>query len=308
VPAHDDRPATPAFPEPGGAIRFRGVVAYDGTDFAGWARQPGHRTVQGEIERALRLIAQQPIGVTVAGRTDAGVHARGQQLHFDVPAAAVQRWQRSAAGRGREPLPLGEWVRARLSSVLRRDEDIRVIAVDVAPAGFDSRFSAIWREYTYRVADADAVDPLERRFTWLLPGGAPSRGSLSPDAMNAAVAGLLGLHDWASYCRPNDDGTTVRDLQGFTWRIERPGVLVATVRADAFCHHMVRCLVGAAVAVGEGKLTADDLVAILVRRERRNDYRMAPAHGLVLERVGYPPDAQLAVRAGQTRAKRPPVD
>ena len=125
--------------------------------------------------------------------------------------------------------------------------------------------------------------------------------------MHAAATGLLGLHDWASYCRPREGATTIRTLQDFSWHRLEDGVLVAEVRADAFCHNMVRALVGATIAVGEGNLTGEDLLAIREDRRRTNDFRVVPSTGLVLVEIGYPDDADLASRAEQTRARRAPL-
>jgi tRNA pseudouridine38-40 synthase len=202
-------------------------------------------------------------------------------------------------GRRRPAPDLADAVRARLSGILNSQPDIVITGAALAPAGFDARFSALWRRYEYRLADAASVrDPLQRlRTTWY-----PVK--LDAGAMDAAAATLVGLHDFAAYCKHRPGATTIRTLQDFSWRRDRDGVLVATLKADAFCHSMVRALVGACVAVGEGKLAGERLVDMRVDRARTSEFKVMPARGLVLTQVGYPEDAELALRAVQTRARR----
>jgi len=280
--------------------RFRLDIAYQGTDFNGWGRQPGLRTVQGEIEAAFATIFRRhgdAPTLTVAGRTDAGVHATGQVAHVDLTDAQVASLQRRRGTH--QQFPLGEALRRRVNGVLGPVADVILTEVTVAPEGFDARFSAIWRRYEYRVADALALhDPLQRhRTAWV-------SAQLDVEAMDAAALGLLGLHDFASYCKPRDGATTIRTLQSFGWTKDDDGVLVAEVKADAFCHSMVRALVGACVAVGEGRLAAEELIALRDDRQRTNAFKVMPARGLTLKQVGYPDDVGLALRALQTRAMR----
>ncbi|WP_085370247.1 tRNA pseudouridine(38-40) synthase TruA [Leifsonia sp. NCR5] len=280
--------------------RFRLDIAYQGTDFNGWGRQPGLRTVQGEIEAAFATIFRRhgdAPTLTVAGRTDAGVHATGQVAHVDLTDAQVASLQRRRGTH--QQFPLGEALRRRVNGVLGPVADVILTGVTVAPEGFDARFSAIWRRYEYRVADAVALhDPLQRhRTAWV-------SAELDVEAMDAAALGLLGLHDFASYCKPRDGATTIRTLQSFGWTKDDDGVLVAEVKADAFCHSMVRALVGACVAVGEGRLAAEELIALRDDRQRTNAFKVMPARGLTLKQVGYPDDVGLALRALQTRAMR----
>ncbi len=280
--------------------RFRLDIAYQGTDFNGWGRQPGLRTVQGEIEAAFATIFRRhgdAPTLTVAGRTDAGVHATGQVAHVDLTDAQVASLQRRRGTH--QQFPLGEALRRRVNGVLGPVADVILTGVTVAPEGFDARFSAIWRRYEYRVADAVALhDPLQRhRTAWV-------SAELDVEAMDAAALGLLGLHDFASYCKPRDGATTIRTLQNFGWTKDDDGVLVAEVKADAFCHSMVRALVGACVAVGEGRLAAEELIALRDDRQRTNAFKVMPARGLTLKQVGYPDDVGLALRALQTRAMR----
>lgn len=231
--------------------------------------------------------------LVVAGRTDAGVHARGQVAHLDLSARQLERFRRSGEGD-----PYAGLAR-KLNGIAGRAGDVRVHRAAGAPAGFDARFSAVWRRYEYRIADRDAVqDPLTRGWTVWHPR------RLDASAMAEAAASLLGLHDWAAYCRPRPGATTIRDLQAFEWRRDDDGVLVASLQADAFCHSMVRALVGACVAAGEGVLAASGPAALRNAGERTSAFRVMPAAGLVLTEVGYPPDAELAARAERTRGLR----
>jgi tRNA pseudouridine38-40 synthase len=264
-------------------VRLRLDLAYDGAGFSGWARQPGRRTVQSTVEDGLATVLRAPVGLTVAGRTDAGVHASGQVAHGDVPVAA---WS-----------AVGDTVARRLAGVL--PADVRVTGVVPAPAGFDARFSALFRRYVYRVSDAVwGADPLRRHDTLAWPR------PLDVDALRAAAAGLLGEHDFAAYCRRREGGTTVRALRRLDWSRAEDGVLVGTVEADAFCHSMVRGLVGALLAVGEGRRPPGWPASLLATRDRSSAVGVAPAHGLTLLHVGYPPDAALAARAEATRRRR----
>lgn len=289
--------------EPGAVQRIRLDIAYDGTSFAGWAKQPELRTVQGEFETALATILRRhgPVPeLVVAGRTDAGVHARGQVAHFDLTAEQAHAIVQPRRGTGNKPKPpLAVEVYRRVSGILVTQPEIVLKEVTLAPAGFDARFSALWRRYEYRIADTLAGhDPMQRmRTTW-------HPNKLDVDAMDAAAATLVGLHDFATYCKPRAGATTIRTLQDFRWRRDPDGVLIASLKADAFCHSMVRALVGACVAVGEGKLAGSRLVNLRIERARTSEFKVMQAHGLTLTEVGYPEDAELAMRAVATRARR----
>ena len=263
-------------------MRIRLDVAYDGADFHGWAAQPGLRTVEGELGAALATVLRlSQVELTCAGRTDAGVHARGQVVHVDL------------AG-----LPGGgEQLSRRLNGVL--ENDVRVQRAVEAPDGFDARFSAIWRRYAYRVADRpEVVDPLRR-------GQVLARSRPVDEAlMNAAALALLGEHDFAAFCKQREGATTIRNLIVLRWEREPDGLLVAHVRADAFCHSMVRSLVGCLLAVGEARRSVDWAAEVLAVERRDSAVAVAPAHGLTLEEVGYPPDAELAARVEITRTRR----
>lgn len=304
-------------------VRLRLDIAYDGSAFLGWAKQPGLRTVQGELEAALATVFGRygtPPTLTVAGRTDAGVHATGQVAHLDLSPAQFASLKRMDRGRPERSKPTrngsarGEALAKaslpdgpaalvrRLNGIAGLDSDIHVSRVSLAPAGFDARFSAVWRRYEYRVSDAAGPrNPLERNRTLWYPA------ELDVALMDEAARSLVGLHDWASYCKPRDGATTIRTLQEFGWSREADGVLVARVKADAFCHSMVRSLVGATIAVGEGKLTAERLLWLREELTRSSEFKVVPAKGLTLVELGYPDDADLAARAGQTRARRTTV-
>jgi tRNA pseudouridine38-40 synthase len=273
-------------------VRLRIDLSYDGGDFHGWAVQPGLRTVEGELSNALSTVLGVPsVSLVCAGRTDTGVHARGQVAHVDVDDGVLQ------ATRGRGPHPPAEALARRLNGLL--PPDLRVRRVVAAPDGFDARFSPLWRRYAYRICDG-VPDPVERRhvLAWPRP--------LDADAMNHASSALVGLHDFAAFCKRRDGATTVRTLLDLAW--ERDGeVLTGRIRADAFCHHLVRSLVGALVAVGEGRRPVTWPAEILAAGSRDAGVLVVPAHGLRLEEVGYPPDDELAVRAGLTRARREPT-
>ena len=267
------------------AIRVRLDVGYDGSGFSGWARQPGRRTVQETLEGALARVLRlpEPPALTVAGRTDAGVHARGQVAHCDVPAV---RW---AAGE--------DTAVRRLARLL--PPDVRVHRIAPAPAGFDARFSAIWRRYAYRVCDdAAAADPLARGSTlWY-------RRRLDIEAMNEAALACLGEHDFAAFCRRREGASTVRSLQRLDWARTTPALAEATVVADAFCHNMVRALVGALLRVGDGSKPPGWPAQVLAAGARDPGVPVLPPHALCLEEVGYPPDAELSARAALSRNLR----
>jgi tRNA pseudouridine38-40 synthase len=239
------------------------------------------QTVEEALWRALGLPA--PPVLTVAGRTDAGVHARGQVAHVDVPP---ERWAAAADSADR-----------RLARLL--PPSILVTAIGPAPAGFDARFSALWRRYSYRVCDDQALaDPLRRHDTlWYFR-------SLDLDQMNDAAASCLGEHDFAAFCRARQGATTVRQLLRLDWARTEPGICLGTVVADAFCHNMVRALTGALLAVGDGSKPRDWPAAVLAGRRRDPAVRVAPAHGLCLEEVGYPDPGAMAARAAASRRTR----
>jgi len=266
-------------------VRLRLDVRYDGAGFHGWARQPGQRTVQEVIEEALGRVLglDEAPALTVAGRTDAGVHARGQVAHVDVPSSS---WEQ-----------VGQIAIRRLARLL--PADVRVDAISAAAEGFDARFSALWRRYSYRVCTSPAgVEPLRRAETLWYPR------EIDLPRMDDAARGCLGEHDFAAFCRPRQGATTVRELLRLDWSPLAPGIAVATVAADAFCHHMVRALVGAMLSVGDGSKPVGWLAEVLAARIRDPAVRVVPPNGLCLEEVRYPPAAELAGRARLTRRVR----
>lgn len=283
-----NEPVTLPSRERGGLVRIRLDLGYEGTDFSGWAAQPQRRTVQGTLEAALARVLRLPDEprTTVAGRTDAGVHATGQVAHVDIPPGAL------AAAGGPERLL------RRLNGVL--PPDVRMGEVRVAPDAFDARFAALSRRYAYRICDR-VPDPLRRRDTLAV------LRRLDEGAMAGAARGLLGEHDFAAYCRHRAGASTVRELQAFSWQRDEAGILRADVLADGFCHSMVRALVGASIAVGERRRPEAWPARVLAGRVRDPGVGVAPAHGLTLVAVTYPPTSDLASRAALTRRRRLPV-
>jgi tRNA pseudouridine38-40 synthase len=257
-------------------------VSYDGTALHGWARQPAQRTVQGDLEQGLATVLRCPVQLTVAGRTDAGVHATGQVAHCDVPRALWQEQEHRLVRRLRGVLP----------------PDIVVADVAEVHRDFDARFSALGRHYVYRLTDAPSGPPPLRRADTV---GWPR--ALDVDAMALAAGLLLGENDFAAFCRRREGATTIRTLLALD--VVRSGDLVTVAAsADAFCHSMVRSLVGALLAVGEGRRPPEWPAALLARTERASEVPVAPAGGLTLVRVDYPADEEFAARAQITRARR----
>lgn len=268
-------------------MRVRLDLSYDGREFSGWAKQAsGRRTVQGEIEDALRTVTRSGddlYELTVAGRTDAGVHARGQVAHVDLPEGVWDEHREKLLKRLAGRLP----------------KDVRVWSLTEAPSGFNARFSAVWRRYAYRVTDnPGGVDPLLRSHVlwhdWPLDVG----------AMNEAAQLLLGEHDFAAYCKKREGATTIRTLQELSLVRGGDGVITATVRADAFCHNMVRSLIGALLFVGDGHRGAEWPGKVLGAGVRDSAVHVVRPHGLTLEEVGYPADELLAARNKEARNKR----
>jgi len=275
------------------SLRIRIDFGYDGTAFSGWAMQPGKRTVEDELSSALTLIlrAPRPIRLVVAGRTDAGVHARGAVVHADVDPG---RW---ALMPGRSVRSPALSALARLNGVLPKD--IVVHGVSVAPAGFNARFSAIRRRYLYRICDQpELLDPLRRADTLI------HRRPLDAAVMHAAAQQMLGLRDFAAFAKRRDGATTIRTLLDFSWVRAGDGVLEAQVVADAFCRSMVRALVGAVIPVGEGRQPVEWPSEVLGAGRRHPGVVVVPAHGLSLEEVTYPPDAELGARHQESRVRR----
>jgi len=265
-----------------GLVRLRLDVSYDGTDFSGWARQPAQRTVQETLEHALGTVLRTPVQLTVAGRTDAGVHATGQVAHCDIATDVWAEHEQRLVRRLRGVLP----------------PDVAVPSVVAAHPDFDARFGALGRHYVYRLTDSPAGPPPLRRADTV---GWPR--SLDAGAMASAAGLLLGEHDFAAYCRRREGATTIRTLLALGVARE-DDLLTVAASADAFCHSMVRSLVGALLAVGEGRRPVEWPAGLLTRGERASEVPVAPAAGLTLVRVDYPSDDDLAARALVTRARR----
>ena len=272
------------FPE-SGFRRLRIDIAYDGTAFYGWATQPDKRTIQDLVEEAVARISRGDVESVVAGRTDAGVHATGQVIHIDLPDAVF------ADGLTYRDL------RYKLNRIL--DEDVRIMDISDAPAGFHARFSALRRIYTYKILDNnEVIAPLSRYDV------APWYRPLDVDLMNQASALVLGHHDFAAFCKFKEGGTTIRTLEKYQWHRDSEGLLIAEVVADAFCYSMVRNLVGAVVCVADGRKDPSWMAELLANKERVSDSLVFPARGLSLTRVEYPSDDELLDRARVTIGKR----
>ncbi|QPK83566.1 tRNA pseudouridine(38-40) synthase TruA [Corynebacterium qintianiae] len=273
-------------------LRLRLDIAYDGTDFHGWARQADLRTVQGTIEAALGMVLCTPVELTVAGRTDAGVHASGQVAHVDIPRAALE--QRSIEG---DPARL---VR-RMAKLL--PEDVRIFRVTAAHPLFDARFSALSRSYVYRVTTHPAgALPTRARDT------AAWRRPVDLSVVQAVADAFVGLHDFAAFCKAKPNATTVREVLGMRWveasTSEEPNLYEAHVTADAFCWNMVRALVATCLQVGDGSKEPGWVEPLLGERERNPQVLLAPAKGLTLVDVAYPAPDEYGRRSALTRAKR----
>jgi tRNA pseudouridine38-40 synthase len=267
------------YPE-SGFLRLRLDIAYDGTNFSGWAKQPDRRTCQEVIETTISKIARVQVETVVAGRTDAGVHATGQVVHVDVP----------------ENLDL-EDLTYRINRIM--DEDLRITKISIAPPAFHARFSALRRSYTYKILDNNQVIP-----PLIRADIAPWYRTLDLNLLNEASALLLGSNDFAAFCKFREGSTTVRNLEKFSWIRDGAGLLIADVVADAFCYSMVRNLVGAVVCVADGRFQPDWVLQTLKNRERISDSLVFPARGLTLYKVEYPPDSELLERVKITVAKR----
>lgn len=245
---------------------IRLTLAYDGTGFRGWARQrdPSIRSIEGEITAQLERVLRETVRLSVAGRTDAGVHARGQVVSLrtgsSIPPKRLRRVLNSALA-----------------------PEVVVVRAGYTADGFDARFSAVAREYVYRIDEAPFPDPFTARFVWHRPG------RLALRSMRRAAQDLQGEHDFASFCRrPGAGRSTVRNLTRLALS-RRGDILEIRAVANGFLHQMVRSLVGTLVAVADGKLEPDAMPEILAARDRSAAGRLAPAHGLTLEKVHFRP-------------------
>lgn len=294
--------------------RVRIDCAYDGSLFNGWAAQPGLVTVQGVLEEALELILRAPHRVTVAGRTDAGVHAEAQTVHCDLtdtdwrrlqgrngdddPARALSRRLRGALQRclytAEERMGLPKNVRGILQGA------IQIHSVEEVSFDFDARFSATGRRYVYRIADGavEGVNPLHRSYTWAIPE------RLDCTHLNEVATQLLGLRDFLSFCKPREGATTIRELRELSLTRTENGIIEVRVIADAFCHHMVRSLVGALVLYGTGKRDATWLTERIENPGREASLTLAPPHALALAEIYYPASELYGAQAERARSRR----
>lgn len=280
-----------------GSIRLRLDLAYRGAPFHGWARQPGLLTVQGCLEEALSLITRQPVLLTVAGRTDAGVHARGQVAHLDVPK---ESWLSLSRGREESDQIRGERLRARLEGLAGRGLNgaLALKQVTVVAADFDARFSALSRTYRYLICDDPrAQDPCRLDI-------ARTSSPLEEEKMQVAAQALCGEHDFLPFARPREGATTIRTLHSFTVSRPQPGIVQAMIRADAFCHSQVRFMMGALIEIGRGKYQTDWIGELLAAGVRDQRVPLADGRGLTLWEVAYPPADQYALQAQKAKVVR----
>ncbi|MEY3028707.1 MAG: hypothetical protein RL198_104, partial [Actinomycetota bacterium] len=268
--------------------RYRIDIAYDGTDFAGWAKQPNLNTVAGSLLSALEVVLGADagdFGLRVAGRTDAGVHSSGQVAHIDVSQAQLNRAGRSGL------------TARRLNDLL--PSTIRVKSLTAVSSQFDARFAALQRSYRYRIADRPECQlPQTARQTLWHPK------SLDEHKMQLAAQLLIGLHDFAAFCKPREGATTIRELRSV--KVERDESLIINIdiTADAFCHNMVRSLVGALIAVGEGRLSEAELSEVLKGKIRSSRFKVVSPQGLTLTAVNYPPEAEWKEQVSRARNRR----
>ncbi|WP_309132113.1 tRNA pseudouridine(38-40) synthase TruA [Brevibacterium sp.] len=279
--------------------RFRIDLGYQGSDFHGWAKQPQLRTVQGTLEEGLVRITGEQVGTVVAGRTDAGVHARRQVVHIDLTDAAVEK----LIARSNRTSQAALLSRLRGVLTIGGHQDLVIHAVTEVPEDFDARFSALWRAYRYRLADDRSfIDPL------LIAVTPRHKGELDAEAMAEAAREAQGLHDFLPFCKPRQGATTIRTLHEFEVDRDQEAVITIDLRADAFCHHMVRALVGGLIKVGTGAWPVTRPAELLAEADAGVGAQVpmfvTPPHGLVLTEVGYPAPEFYASRAVQTMARR----
>ena len=295
-------------------VRVRLDFAYDGGPFAGWAKQPGLITVQGVLEEALALIFRRPVYTTVAGRTDAGVHALHQVVHFDIakdawerlpgrsqeaPASALRRKLRGALSRALADAESALGIPSRLQGYMQRA--ITVSNCQEVPVDFDARFSALERSYRYLLEDGQeekGSSPLNRQIAWHI------NPVLDIDLMNRAAQNLLGLNDVLSFCKPREGSTTIRELRELRFERRADGLIEASIRADAFCHNMVRTLIASLVMVGEGKKDEAWLISRIEAPVRDSQVRLAAPRGLALASITYPEASGYAVQSEKARNLR----
>jgi tRNA pseudouridine38-40 synthase len=257
-------------------VRYRAVVAYDGTAYQGWQAQKTGPTVQQTIEAALATVLREPIRIAAAGRTDAGVHARGQVIAFDALAVLDDRVAPD------QPASFSSLARALRSVNAVLPEDIVLSSLSPAEPDFDPRHDAIQRAYRYRIWNAEVRSPFERGRAWHV------REPLDVAAMSRAAAELIGEHDFTSFQGADDvPRASVRTVQR-SELASSGAVLVYAIEANSFARHMVRNIVGLLVEIGRGRRPVTAMPELLAARDRRLAPAPAPPHGLCLEWVRYP--------------------
>jgi tRNA pseudouridine38-40 synthase len=272
----------------GGLVRFRVDLAYDGTDFAGWAKQPGLRTVEGDLVKMFEKVfgkSKTDFDMRVAGRTDSGVHAKHQVCHLDIPQKRLSRI-------GRDPLNA-----FRLNTLIA--DDLIILDIHQITSDFDARFSALGRRYRYTI-----VDPEFKKDPMLVRYALTHKRVLDVDLMNLAAKELIGLKDFAAFCKPRAGASTIRNLTTFQVSRDPGGLITIEIHADAFCHNMIRSLVGSIMAVADGRLSIQDLIQAQKSGKRANKFKTIDAKGLSLESIDYPDPADYAKQANLNRVMR----
>jgi tRNA pseudouridine38-40 synthase len=276
----------------GGLVRFRVDLAYDGTDFAGWAKQPGLRTVEGDLVKMFEKVfgkSKTDFDMRVAGRTDSGVHAKHQVCHLDIPQKRLSRI-------GRDPLNA-----FRLNTLIA--DDLIILDIHQITSDFDARFSALGRRYRYTI-----VDPEFKKDPMLVRYALTHKRVLDVDLMNLAAKELIGLKDFAAFCKPRAGASTIRNLTTFEVSRDPGGLITIDIHADAFCHNMIRSLVGSIMAVADGRLSIQDLIHVQKSGKRANKFKTIDAKGLSLESIDYPDPADYAKQANLNRVMRESSD
>jgi len=276
----------------GGLVRFRVDLAYDGTDFAGWAKQPGLRTVEGDVVKMFEKVfgkSKTDFDMRVAGRTDSGVHAKHQVCHLDIPQKRLSRV-------GRDPLNA-----LRLNTLI--SEDLIILDFNQITADFDARFSALGRRYRYTI-----IDPKFKKDPMLVRYALTHKRVLDVELMNQAAKELIGLKDFAAFCKPRLGASTIRNLTRFEVSRHLDGLITVDIHADAFCHNMIRSLVGSLIAVADGRLNVRDLAYLQKTGSRANKFKTIDARGLSLESIDYPDPAEYAKQANLNRVMRKVTD
>ncbi|MFM2238497.1 MAG: hypothetical protein RL389_844 [Actinomycetota bacterium] len=278
----------PANPPVDGRFRYRIDLAYDGTDFYGFSKQSAHRTVAGELLSGLVKIFgedDEDFRMRVAGRTDAGVHAQAQVAHLDLTPDQLKRVRR------------GHGVAERLNKII--DPDVRVTAFEEADPGFHARFSALSRRYRYSIADRSVTpNPMTSRYMLEI------LWNLEVAPMIEVAKEFMGLRDFRAFCKERDGTTTIRELREISVKRRPNGVIDIEVEADAFCHNMVRSVVGALMSAGSGRTTAKEVRKALKGQRNEHAYKVQAPQGLTLIKISYPAKSKLGAQAELTQRMR----